>query len=165
MKIFFSFIFLLTVCFLQGQNSVNQKADSIAFDNQVKQYILYKKYMYIDYIPKEKIPSNLKKNFYSNLSPETFTHSIGQDLDTINKVHRLYLTTNRAGQGFLDINKGALQKMPIDNVNEIIYVLNNDTVKTYNQMSDLISLKNSQLNSVDYKKIDGNKLVIDVRMK
>lgn len=157
MKSLFGILFIFTSISLQGQDSL--------FQNQVKEYIKYKKYMYVDYIPKEKIPKVLKDNFYSDLSPTKFTHNIGQNLDTINHVHRLYLTTNKAGEGFWEVNKGALKAYSTDDIAEIIYVINQDTVKNFNQISDLVTSKKDLIRSVNYKKTVDSKLIINVEMK
>lgn len=169
MKFLFNFIFLLTICSLQAQDkNVNNQTptkEQLQFDAEARAYMKYKKYMYIDFMPKSKIPADMQKNFYSDLSPTSYAHNIGQQMDTINEIHRLYLTTNKAGQGFLEINKGALSKYPVDDVSQIVYIVNQDTVKSFKQMSDLITLKSDQVKSVNYKKTMDNKLIVNVGIK
>lgn len=163
MKFIFSFLFLLSVTLVQAQNNDSiQRNQQQPLDTQALAYMKYKKYMYIDYMPKSKIPAAMKKNFYSDLSPTSYTHTIGQQLDTINQIHRLYITTNKAGQGFLEINKGALASLPVDEISEIVYIVDNDTVKTFKQMSDLVTLTASKVKKVDYKRTSDNRLMINV---
>ena len=169
MKFLLSFILLLSICSLQAQdktvNNYTPSQEQLQFDAEAKAYMKYKKLMYIDYMPKNKIPEGMKKNFYSDLSPASYTHSIGQQMDTINQIHRLYITTNKAGQGFLEINKGALAKVPVDDVAAIVYIVNNDTVKTFKQTSDLVTLTGSKLKKADYKRTPDNRLIINVTLQ
>lgn len=170
MRFLFSFIFLLSICLLQAQdknvnNNQTISKEQLQFEAEAKAYMKYKKYMYVDYMPKTKIPTGMQKNFYSDLSPTNYAHNIGQQLDTINQIHRLYITTNKAGQGFLEINKGALAKMPVDDVSEIVYIVDRDTVKTFKQISDLITLTESKLKKVDYQRTPDNRLMINVSLQ
>lgn len=164
MKLVFSFLFLLSICLIQAQDNTSTiSKDQQLFDAQAKEYMKYKKYMYIDYMPKTKIPDGLKKNFYSDLTPSSYAQGIGQQMDTINKVHRLFITTAKAGKGFLDVNKGALAKVPsIEDVTEIVYIVDQDSVKNFKQMSDLVTLTSANLKKVDYKITPDNKLIISI---
>ena len=150
----FLFIYIVP-CYCQ-KTTVKQET------NIYKKYNSYKKEMYIDNILKEKIPEILYKNYYKNVMLNNYQEGLTQQWDTVNKIHRLYLYTQRAASGFLEVNKevSGFTKVLPDSIN-VIYIQNQDTILKFDQVVNLISLKNEEIRNLKYRK-DKNTFIVNI---
>lgn len=129
-----------------------------SFLSTAEEYRSYRKELYIDFMPKNIIPEVLRKNFYTDLSPLVFAKNIGQQTYKKQKIQKLYLTTLKAGAGFIAVNKGGLDEFDV--ANSVVYVYNNDTVRTDNQASLLYNLKKNALQSVKYQLVKPQNILV-----
>lgn len=148
MKYLFLFTFIFFSLSVFSQNEISSEDLE-----RYEQYRRYDKQLYVDNFLKKRIPSLLYKYYYKNVGLGSYTDKMNQEYDTTNKIHKLYLYTKKAGEGFLYINKEVsafLETLPEST--EILYIQNQDTVVNYNQVLNLISLKEQDVQNVKYRK-------------
>lgn len=156
---YFFFTYYILLCFLHcfSQEKTVQEETSI-----FKKYNSYKKEMYIDNILKEKISPTLYKNYYKNVMLTNYKQGYTQQWDTINKIQRLYLYTQKAEDGFLELNKEVSSFMKIlPDSTQILYIQDQDTIRDYRQVLKLISLKEELVRNIKYRK-DNNTFIVTV---
>lgn len=108
-----------------------------------EKYNFYSKRIFYDNTLQELIPLNIMEEYYLKLDNKDFKTK--QIFDKNNKNRSLFITTKKAGKGFLHINKTLMEYLSKEK--EVIidykltYFFRSNEVKTYKQIQKLIRLK------------------------
>lgn len=112
--------------------------------------------IFIDNLDQEMIPSIFKDLYYSKLKKSDIKVDV-QEIDTVNRVRRLYAYSKKARSGYLVLNKKIMDKIDSLDLNkiQISYVLNNKIVSTPKEVNRILKLNENGmqiLNSLYDKK-------------
>lgn len=157
MKILYTILFAIFACSLAAQNQ-NKDLENT---EEVIKFWNAKKELYIDNLLKKKIPAVLNDAYYNKIELTDFTKEYVQNYDESGMTHRLYLYTNQANSGFCYVNKEISEFLAsLPNRTAIVYILDGKKVETETDAKHLISLKESDIKNIKYRRSDSDEELI-----
>lgn len=116
-----------------------------------EQYNSYEQCIYIDNLTQKLISDIFLSNYYCKLKPSDFKTS--QIIDTIHKRREVHISTYKAKDGYLFVNKSIMDKVANTNceLNKmgVAYVYNNKAVKTKKDVFRILRLRINNIQIAD----------------
>ena len=120
----------------------------------------YEQHIFIDNLNQEMIPSTFKELYYSKLKKSDIKVDL-QEIDTVNRVKRIYIYSKKARSGYLALNKRIMNEIDSLDLNkiQISYILNNKIVSTSKEVNQMLKLNECEIKALSTSYSKANKIL------